>query len=80
MDRNPHKMSFFQKNKQQKKTKNPKFNNVKNVEAKHEFLEDIHVIDDFMVGNEMQNVKYYLLASTVEDMRLFVAVEKGSGK
>ena len=28
-------------------------NNMKNAEARYEVLEDIHVMDDFMVGDEM---------------------------
>ena len=56
------------------------FNNMKNAEARHEALEDIHVMDNFMVGNETQNVNDYLLALVAEDMTLFAAVEQGSRK
>ena len=56
------------------------FSKMKNAEARHEFLEDAHVVDNFIVGDNMQNLKDYLLALIVEDVKLFVAVEQGSGK
>ena len=51
------------------------FNNKKNTEDRCEVLEDIDVMDKFIVGDETQNVKDYLLALIAEDMRLFAAVE-----
>ena len=51
---------------------------MKNVEIRNKMLEDAHVIDNFMVGYGTQNVKENFIALTVEDMRLFVAVEQGS--
>ena len=53
---------------------------MKNVEARCEVLEDIHVMDNFMVRDEKQNLKDYLLALTAEDVIFFVAVEQGSRK
>ena len=56
------------------------FNNMKNVEARYEVLENMNVLDNVMVGCETHNVKDYLLGLEVEDTRLFTAVEQGSGK
>ena len=56
------------------------FNNVKNAEARHEVLEDTHAMDNFALVNETKNVKDYLLALIVEDMKLFSAFEQGSGE
>ena len=52
------------------------FNDIKNVEARYEAIEYIHEMDNFTVVNEKQNVKDYLLASTVDCMRLPIAVEQ----
>ena len=51
---------------------------MKNVETRHEILEYVNVMDNFTVGNEIQNMKDYLLAFKVEDMRL--SIKQGSGK
>ena len=56
------------------------FNNMKNVEARYEVLENMNVMENFTVGDKTHNVKDYLLNLIADDMRLFVAVEKGSGK
>ena len=71
---------FFQRTKIKVKLGTLNFNNMKNVEERYDVSEDVHVMDDFAVGNEIQKVKDYLLSLTVEDMRLFVAVEQGSRK
>ena len=52
------------------------FNNVKNVEARYEVLEEINVMDNFIVGEEMQTMKDHLLSLIVEDKKLHVAIEK----
>ena len=56
------------------------FNNMNNVEDAHEFLEDPNVMNDFREGEETQNLKDYLLALKACNGKLFIAIEKGSGK
>ena len=46
-----------------------------NVEARYENLENMNVMENFILGDEKHKVKYYLLTLIVDDMRLFVAVE-----
>ena len=53
------------------------FNNMKNVEARYEELENIVMMDNLTVGNLTQNMKDYLLDLKVDDMRLFTAIEQG---
>ena len=45
-----------------------------NVKAKHEVLENMNVMENFIVGNENHNVKDLLLTLIVYYIRLFVAV------
>ena len=70
--------SFFLRTNIKEKLGNLNFNNMKNVETRHEILEYVNVMDNFTVGNEIQNMKDYLLAFKVEDMRL--SIKQGSGK
>ena len=51
------------------------FNNMKDFEARHEVLEDAHMLENFKVVNTTQNVKEYLRYLKVNDMRLSIAVE-----
>ena len=56
------------------------FNNMKNVEARSKALDDIQVMDNFIVGNETHRIKDYLLYLKVDNMRIFIAVQQGGGK
>ena len=38
------------------------------------------MIENFIVGEELHNVKDFLLTLIVDEMRLFVTLEEGSGK
>ena len=51
------------------------FNNMNNVEARYEVLERMNVMENFIAGEEMHNVKDYLSTLIVDDMILFVEVE-----
>ena len=69
---------FFKRADEKWKLRTFHFNNVKNAKARYEVLEDVNVMDNFVLGYEMQNVKDYLLVFAVEDRNLFVANEQGS--
>ena len=53
---------------------------MKNVEARYEVLENMSVMENFIVGDEKHNVKYFLLTLIVDDKRLFVLVKQCSRK
>ena len=70
----------FERTNNKEKLGTPLFNDVNNVESRHEVLECTHAIDSFLVVSETKKFKDYSLSLTVEGVRLFVAVEKVSWK
>ena len=55
-------------------------NKMKNVEDRYKVLENMNVMENFIVGGENHNVIDHLLNLIVDDKRLFVAVDQGSSK
>ena len=53
---------------------------MKNIEARYELLEKLNVMENFIVDEELHNVKDYVLALIIDEMGLFVVLEQGSGK
>ena len=53
---------------------------MKNVEARYDLLDNIQVMDNFIVGNNTHNAKDYSLDLKADNMRLFISAEKGGGK
>ena len=46
-------------------------NNMKNVEARYEVLQKMHVMEIFLIGEETCNVKEYLLALRADEKKCF---------
>ena len=50
-------------------------NNMKNFETTYEVLENMSVMENFIVGDEKHNMKYCLLTLIADEMRLFVEIK-----